>query len=67
MAAFVVFQEFEVLASVGGTLGLFVGASVLSFVEVIHIILEVCMFLFRIRVRKNEVQEIGDDIPREKP
>ncbi|XP_033759430.1 acid-sensing ion channel 4-A-like [Pecten maximus] len=52
------YDEFQVLASVGGTLGLFVGASVLSFVEIIQVILEVFIYLCKRRVRKNEVQQI---------
>ncbi|XP_060068783.1 amiloride-sensitive sodium channel subunit alpha-like [Ylistrum balloti] len=57
------YDEFEVLASVGGTLGLFVGASVLSFVEIIQVMLEVGQYLFK-RNRKGKTvpeQHIDDN------
>ncbi|XP_060072201.1 degenerin mec-10-like [Ylistrum balloti] len=49
------YDEFQVLASIGGNLGLFVGASVLSFVEVIHVVLEVGIYFLQSRVKKDEI------------
>ncbi|XP_021340130.1 acid-sensing ion channel 1-like [Mizuhopecten yessoensis] len=55
------YDEFQLLSNIGGTLGLFVGASVLSFVEIIQMLLEVVAYICKSRSKKNKVQELKVD------
>ena len=57
-AILLTFQGVRFLSDIGGAMGLFMGASVLSFVEVLQLILEIVLFLSRAKVTTNLVKTI---------
>lgn len=48
----------DLIAGIGGTLGLFIGISFLSLIEIIHVTFEVIFLLFKKEINKNKVQTI---------
>ena len=52
------FQESQMLADIGGSLGLFIGASVLSFGEIVELFLECINALHRRLRRRNRYSQI---------
>ena len=54
-----VFQSVRFLSDIGGAMGLFLGASVLSFVEILQLILEMVLFLFRANHTSTTVKQLS--------
>jgi hypothetical protein len=49
---------FDLISSIGGTMGLFIGISLLSFIEILEIIIEILILLFT----KKTISVIGFDV-----
>lgn len=52
------FQSVRFLSDIGGAMGLFLGASVLSFVEAVQLILEIFLYIKHKGDKKNRVIDL---------